>query len=367
MTDFDFVDLADDQSLVTLVAAEERIGVDTEFMRERTFFSQLCLIQVAAQDKIVCADPLALTDADQARKDAVWQAILKPAWILHSGRQDIEVVYQTCGFMPAALFDTQIAAALLGFQPQIGYAGLVSELFDIELAKSHTRADWSRRPLSESILNYAAEDVQYLLPACDLLTERLHELGRFQWAVEDSTDLLDATLYEPAPELAIERVKGARNMRGRERAAASELAAWREHEALRTNRPRQWIMRDSVLLDIAVTEPTTLAELGDIQDLAESTIRRAGKKLLEIIDSAIHDKSDYRPPARPGEREKSLLKKMQIVVSSAAESLGIATEILAPRKELSAAMHGERASRVFRGWRKEIIGQSLLEILENSE
>ncbi len=292
MTDFEFVDLADDQSLVTLLAAEERIGVDTEFMREKTFFSQLCLLQIAAQDKIVCADPLALIDADQSRKDAVWQAILQPAWILHSGRQDIEVIFQTCGRMPAALFDTQIAAAMLGYQPQIGYAGLVAELFDIELAKSHTRADWSKRPLTASLLDYAAEDVQYLLPACDVLTERLRDLGRLQWVVEDSMDLLDATLYEPAPELAIERLKGARNMRGRERAAAAELAAWREHAALRTNRPRQWIMRDSVLLDIAATQPTTLGELADIQDLAESTIRRSGKKLLKIVATATHDRSN---------------------------------------------------------------------------
>jgi len=132
-----------------------------------------------------------------------------------------------------------------------------------------------------------------------------------------------------------------------------------------SNRPRQWIVRDSVLLDIAVTRPGTLAELGDIQDLAESTVRRAGKKLLEIIDTATHDKSNYKPPARPGEREKSLLKKMQQVVSEAAESLGIATEIVAPKKELSAALLGERRSRVFRGWRREIVGDALTELLDN--
>jgi len=365
MTDFDFVDLADDQSLVSLVEAEERIGIDTEFMREKTFFAELCLIQVAAGNRIVCADPLPLAGADKAHRDALWQAITKPDWVLHSGRQDIEVIYQTSGVLPSALFDTQIAAAMLGYQPQIGYAGLVSELFGIELAKSHTRADWSRRPLADSVLNYAAEDVEHLLPACDQLSERLDQLGRLQWVVEDSLDLLDTTLYEPAPELAIERLKGARNMRGRERAAAGDLAAWREREALRSNKPRQWIMRDAVLLDIAVTQPGTLGELGDIQDLAESTIRRAGKKLLGIVATATHDKSNYIPPARPGEREKSLLKKMQQVVSTAAESLGIATEIVAPKRELSAAMRGENGSRVFRGWRREVVGDALTEILQD--
>ncbi len=365
MTDFDLVDLADDSSLATLVAAEERIGVDTEFMREKTFFAELCLIQVAAGKQIVCADPIPLAEAAVTQKDVLWQALTKPTWVLHSGRQDIEVVYQTSGKMPSALFDTQIAAAILGFKPQIGYAGLVSELFGIELAKSHTRADWSRRPLADSVLNYAAEDVKYLLPACDELTERLQKLGRYEWVIEDSTDLLDIALYEPAPEIAIERLKGARNLRGRERAAAVELAGWREREALRTNRPRQWIMRDSVLLDIAVAQPVTLGELENIRDLAESTIRRAGNKLLEIVATATHDKSNYKPPARPGEREKALLKKLQQRVSAAAEALGIATEIVAPKKELSAAIRGEENSRVFRGWRREIVGDALTEVLSS--
>lgn len=366
MTDFEFVDLAEDTSLASLVTAEERIGVDTEFMREKTYFAELCLIQVAAGKQIVCADPLPLAEAAAAKKNAFWRAITKPAWVLHSGRQDIEVVYQTSGVMPSALFDTQIAAAILGYQPQIGYAGLVNELFGAELAKSHTRANWSRRPLAESVLNYAAEDVKYLLPACDELTERLHKLGRYAWVIEDSLDLLDAALYEAAPEVAIERLKGARNLRGRERAAAGELADWREREALRTNRPRQWIMRDAVLLDIAVSQPGRLGELGNIQDLAEGTIRRAGKKLIEIVATATHDKSNYRPPARPGEREKALLREMQQKVSSAAEELGIATEIVAPKKELAAALGGEKSSRVFRGWRREIVGDALAEILHNS-
>lgn len=366
MPDYRFVDLKLDQSLASLVSTSERIGVDTEFMREKTFFSQLCLVQVSTSSEIVCADPLDLDTVDKAMTEAFWKELMKPLWILHSGRQDIEVIFQTSGQMPREIFDTQVAAALLGYQPQIGYANLVTELFEVELAKSHTRADWSRRPLSDDVMSYAAEDVEYLLPAYELLGERLEKIGRLEWALQDSADLLDVALYEPDPALAINRLKGARNLRGRGRAAATELAAWREREALRTNRPRQWIMRDQILIDIAMTQPTSRNDLASISGLPESTIRRAGEQLLAIVDDATHDESGYSPPPRPDERQKTVLKTMQQTVSACAEDLGISTELIAPKKELSAAMLGHRDSRVFRGWRGDIIGDALLELLENS-
>lgn len=363
MPDYQLIDLATDRSLETLLAEEERIGVDTEFMREKTFFAQLCLIQVAAKKTFVCADPLTL---DDARRDEVWQALTKPAWVLHSGRQDIEVVYQSCERMPHTLFDTQIAAALLGYQPQIGYAGLVKELFDVELAKSHTRANWSRRPLSDAVLQYAAEDVEYLLPAADLLTEKLTALGRLSWASEDSADLLDIDLYALDPEAAVDRLKAAINLQGRARAAAVQIAAWREREAIRRNQPRQWIMRDSVLIGIAVSGPENRNQLAAIEGMPESAVRRAGEQLLSIVAATTHDETNYKPPPRSNEKQKALLKAMQKLVAAQAVSLGIATEIVAPRKVLSAAMLGARNSRVFRGWRLKSVGQALLELLENA-
>ena len=366
MPDYRFVDLGLDLSLASLVAATDRIGVDTEFMREKTFFSQLCLVQVSTGREIVCADPLNLDAANESSTDAFWVAMMQPLWILHSARQDIEVVFQSTGQMPRQIFDTQIAAAFLGYQPQMGYGTLVAELFDVELAKSHTRADWSRRPLSESVLSYAAEDVEYLLPAHELLTDRLNGLGRLEWALEDSADLLDKRLYEPDPALAIDRLKGARNLRGRSRAAAAALAAWREQEAVRSNRPRQWIMRDQMLIDLAMKQPSNHDDLTGIDGLPESTIRRAGDQLLGIIDDTTHDESGYHPPGRPDEKQKALLKKIQQVVNACAESIGIAAELVAPKKELSAAMLGDRESRVFRGWRKDVVGNELLEVLENA-
>lgn len=365
MPDYRYVELFADDTMNAELGDLERIGVDTEFMRERTFFSQLCLVQIATETGIVCADPLGKEAASDGWSEPFWRAAMQPEWVVHSARQDIEVIYQSAGRMPAAVFDTQIAAAFLGYQPQLGYAGLVAELFSVELDKSHTRADWTKRPLSAAVLNYAAEDVLYLLPAYEELLQRLDKVGRQQWARQDSADLLDPALYETDPMLAINRLKGARNLRGRARAAALHLAAWREREALRANRPRQWIMRDHVLIEIAVSCPDNMSAMAAIDGIAEGTVRRAGDELLGILKDATHDESGYQPPTRPDEQQKSALKHMQKQVSKCADELGIAAELLAPKKELSAAMLGNRQSRVFNGWRRDIIGERLLETLES--
>ncbi len=358
MKQTEMVNLQRDSSVAALAVAAERIGVDTEFMREKTFFAELCLVQLSIGDRLICADPLGATDLSE-----FWSALMSCEWVVHSGRQDMEVVYQAAGALPRRVFDTQIAAALLGYAPQIGYAGLVAELFDVELAKSHTRADWSQRPLSAEVLHYAVEDVEYLLPAFDLLNEQLDRLGRRSWALQDSMDLLDMTLYDIDPELAIDRIKGARNMSGTARAVATRLAAWRENEAVRRNRPRQWILRDAALLEIAQIRPTSRRALQAIPDVAESTVSRAGDEWLEIIANAATTICDYEPPPKPDEQQKSILNRMLKAVADCAAELAISAEIVAPRKELSSLLAGGRDLRVLRGWRRELVGKDLLMIL----
>lgn len=335
------------------------LGVDTEFMREKTFFAQLCLVQLATPEDIFCVDPLA-----DFEMSSFWRKISDKTWVVHSARQDIEVVHQSAGCMPRTLFDTQIAAGLLGYAPQLGYAGLVSELFGVEIAKSHTRADWTRRPLSEALLQYAAEDVEYLLPAYDALAESLDHKGRLSWAQQDSSLLLDPALYQVDPLRAIERLKGARNLRGRSRTAAANLAGWRESEAVRTNRPRQWILRDSSLLELAKSLPSSIGDLARIEQLPPRLIRRAGDELLALIADSAGEHANYRPPAPSNEQHNMLLKSMQSTVAECADDLGVVPEIIASRKELSAAIvSGTRDSRVFSGWRKEQIGERLLQLL----
>lgn len=355
----EFTFLPRPESLDVLLSGCRQIGVDTEFLREKTYYAELCLVQLATPDEIVCIDLLA-----EGNHTEFWKSVLARDWVVHSARQDIEIVWQAAGTMPASLFDTQIAAGLLGYPAQMGYAGLVEALFDVQMAKTHTRADWSKRPLREALLQYAAEDVEYLLPAAEILTARLEAAGRLEWAREDSELLLDPALYDVSELDAVGRLKGARNLRGRQRAAAARLAAWREAEAVRVNRPRQWIAKDSVLLEVARRLPATPAVLGDVAGLPARLVERAGRQLLDAVAESAGDRGDYEPPQRPNEAQKALLAEMQARVARQARELGIAAEIIAARKELAAiAVSGTRESRVLRGWRGTLVGDELLALL----
>lgn len=364
MHPFQLVDGRNLDPLLKVLAREERVGLDTEFMRESTYFPQLCLVQISTASQIFCADPLGGYDLAE-----LWQALVRPSWVVHSGRQDLEVLFLASGLMPNRLLDTQIAAALLGYAPQLGYAALVKELFGVELAKSHTRADWSRRPLAPEYLRYAAEDVEYLLPSYDLLAKRLATEGRLGWAEEDALDLLDRSLYAPDPDAAVYRLKGARYLRGRPRRAAENLAAWREREAVRLDRPRQWILKDTVLLALAVAGPTGEAALARTAGLPPKVLCRSGNELLAILAAAGTDAAspdDYEPPPRSDDTQKQRLKLMLAQVAKIAGDLGIQPEVIASRKELAAALNGERRLRVFKGWRRDLIGEKLLGLLDGS-
>jgi ribonuclease D len=351
--------IEDPDSLVPELQQQGLVGIDTEFMRERTYFAQLCLTQIASRDDIWCVDPLS-----GHQQGAFWKELLSHEWVVHSARQDIEVIYQTAGAMPTSIFDTQIAAGLLGYPAQMGYAGLLKELFDVEIHKTHTRADWSKRPLREEYLQYAAEDVEYLLAAFDVLTQKLEDKGRLEWAREDAAWLLDPALYEIGDEQAIDRVKGARNFRGRRRAAAARLAAWRESEAIKRDRPRQWIMRDNVLLDIAYKLPQSASEMANLQGVPPKLVQRVGSQLLDAIEASAADENSYQPPRPPDEGQKSLLKEMQARVAACAAELDITAETLASKRELSAVIiSGNQSSRVFSGWRAEVIGRDLMELM----
>ena len=358
MPSFTQVDKPD--SLAGQLQEFEVLGVDTEFMREKTFFAELCLVQISTGKDIYCVDPL----KGNGMK-AFWDELMQKTWVVHSGRQDVEVVYQSAGKMPRKMFDSQIAAGLLGYAPQMGYATLVKELFDVEIAKSHTRADWSRRPLSDAVLQYAAEDVEYLLPAYQSLTESLEKKERLAWAEEDSAQLLNPALYDIDPLLAIGRMKGARNLHGKRRAAAARLAAWRESEALRANRPRQWIAKDSSLLDLATTLPTSVDELSKIDGFPAGLIRRSGEAVIAAITAALSDENNYAPPRPPDESQKLLLKTMQKQVAECAGDLGLAAETVASKRDLAAIIfEGDQDLKVLNGWRRRIIGDRLLELLE---
>jgi ribonuclease D len=242
--------------LATRLRAQPRVGLDTEFLRERTYRAQLCLVQLSWAGGSVCVDPLALEDLGPLA-----QLLTAPAVkVMHASRQDLEVLLPVAG-LTRPVFDTQIAAGLTGLPAQIGYAELVRRLLGHELAKSHTRTDWSRRPLSAEQLAYALDDVNYLLPLADRLQQELARLGRLAWLEEELQELADAGTLSVDPEKAWQRLKGLRDLDPGRLRLARALAAWRERNAIEHDRPRGWILEESVLREIVLQVPRTLEAL----------------------------------------------------------------------------------------------------------
>lgn len=343
-----------------VIAAEELLYLDTEFVRTTQFSPRLCLTQIAAGDRVFCVDELAGMDTAP-----LWDLLSagRGLRIVHAAKQDMEVAWVRHKRLPAPLFDTQIAAALVGQPAQVGYAGLVKALLDVDVDKTHTRADWSLRPLAPELIHYAASDVVHLPLVYGILREQLEKLGRYDWAVEDSARLVDPALYIVDPNEAWRRLAGLPRLPVPAQLRARRLARWREENALRADRPRQWILGDKSLLDIAMRRPRTESELAGCAEVAPGTARRQGEALLAELDAADREYSsgtDLRQESRPELVDPGQLKRIGQVVDDVAKSLGLAPEILATRKDITAAIRGEPGLRPLTGWRRTVIGEPLL-------
>lgn len=346
----------------TEIAKHQQIAIDTEFVRTNTYTPHLGLIQLTAGNLTACVDPLADMDMNQ-----LWELLFDPERtnILHSGKQDMEVMWFEEGAIIRNLIDTQICAGLLGYPAQIGYAGLAADLLNIEISKDQTRTDWSQRPLTEAQLKYAAEDVVHLPKMHRMLEERLREQNRYEWAIEDSAELCQISLYKPEPADAWQRVKSIPFMPPAQQARARALATWRETRAFASNKPRQWIMGDKALLQLAIENPANEKALDRLGELPPSLARNQGQKLISIL-SAANDafaKGDMglQQQVFDIDREKILGKKLAKLISAKAEELGIAAEILASKRDISALLRDSANARALKGWRYEAIGKELQE------
>ncbi|HMK84610.1 MAG TPA: ribonuclease D [Steroidobacteraceae bacterium] len=355
-----------DEQLAPLARALESggsIGVDTEFLRERTFFPKLCLLQLAAGGRVWCVDTLKCGGLDP-----LVPALTDPASrkVIHAARQDLETLYLEAKRVISPVFDTQIAAGCIGLKPQIGYAELVSRFLDVTLAKDQTRTNWSKRPLTAAQLEYAADDVKYLNELADRLTERLRALGREAWVLEDCAALEDVRLYEPDPEKAWERLRGLRKLAPALRARGRALAVWRERMARELNLPRGWIVSDPAILRLAETSPATRAALSAALEGERPMAAAVAESLLETLHRPGAAAPDEEPAAdeRPTPEQKAAIERLTRVLESRASELGVSPEILAPRAELKALAMGQRNSASLTGWRRQEIGQRLLGALE---
>jgi ribonuclease D len=349
------------EELATHMLAEPRVGLDTEFLRERTYRAQLCLVQLSSPAGAACVDPLTLTELAPLARLLTAPAVMK---VMHASRQDLEVLLPHVG-LTQPVFDTQIAAGLIGLPAQVGYAEAVRRLLGRELAKSHTRTDWSRRPLSPEQLTYALDDVNYLLPLAERLQEELVRLGRLQWLHEELAALTDPGTLSVAPEMAWQRLKGLKDLDPARTRLTRALAAWRERGAIEHNRPRGWILDEAVLREIVLRVPRSGAELEAIREMPAGLVRRRGAELLGLIAAAAIP--DPAPPlpgrARPDPDKTALLKKLGGITQAVASELQLMPEVLATRRDLEQLADGARAGALLQGWRRAVLGERLLAAL----
>ena len=347
--------VATDAALAALLDALARastVAVDTEFVREKTYYPQLCLIQVATRDHAACIDCLAPLDLVP-----LFELLFRAdrTWVLHSARQDLEVIWQRAERLPPRLIDTQIAAALIGWPPQVGLEGLLERTLDVTLGESFARTDWSRRPLPGPALHYALEDVRHLLPAWDVLERRLRELGRLAWLHEDCARALAERPV--ADETAVwARLKGVHALPIPAQCAALELVRWRERAAQRSDRPRRWLLEDDKLLALAAALPQTPDDVGELMPPKFAT--RNGQEIVAAVarrndpdtQALVRANGAQQPP------DKGKVKALQEDARKRAASLGIEPEILATRRDLVALAAGRPPAHLRDGWRAAALG-----------
>ena len=364
VNDFVFIDNA--QALDELCQQfkdDNWLAVDTEFVRDSTYYPEFCLLQIGNQAISACIDVLAIDDLS-----CVIELLFNPSCIkvFHAASQDLELFYHLCQRVPQPLFDTQIAAPLLGFPEQVGYATLVSQYLGVHLGKGQQRTDWSKRPLSQAQLSYAAGDVAYLAKIYPLMIDRLAKLDRQNWLEVDLEKLAQPERYDIPEEEAWRRIKATKKLKGVRLRAAQRLAAWREQTARNVNKPRNWILRDEALIDIANLLPSDREGLSRVRSLKGRSGEKYFDNFLYEVAEAKNDpvpKVDQEKPTNMIPVDAALVDLLMALVQLRAEENEINANVLASRKALEQAIRRDQASPVFQGWRAEIIGEDVKKMI----
>lgn len=346
------------------LATHDFVTVDTEFLRETTYYPKLCLIQMASAEEIVLVDPLA-EGLDLAPFFAL-MANEKVTKVFHAARQDLEIIWQKGRLIPAPLFDSQVAAMVCGFGEQVSYESLASSLAQAKIDKSSRFTDWSRRPLTDAQLVYAAADVTHLRTVYEKLQAKLTKTNRQDWIADEMGILNNSRTYESPPEDAWMRVK-ARVRKPVERAVLMEVAAWREREAQNRDVPRGRILKDDALAEIAVAMPKSMEDMARLRAVPNGFERsRSGGDLLEAVARGKARDLATVPPfetERPG-GSGALVQLLKVLLQSVAEKNHVASKLIASSDDIDRlAARPELDMPVLNGWRGEIFGQAALALI----
>jgi len=346
--------------------SQKYITFDTEFVREKTYFPKLCLIQIAFKDGAAIIDPL-VEDLDlQPFFDVLAnEKILK---IVHSGRQDIEIFYHLTGKMPKPVFDTQIAASVCGFGRCISYDSLVFEVTKVELDKSSRLTDWSLRPLDNNQLEYALRDVTFLIPCYEYLQKYLKDHNRTSWIEDETAALLDERCYQVDPDAAWQKIKHSAHST-RFLSALKELAAWRERRAMRYNIPKRSILKDEMLVAIASTNPKTIDDLKQVRNIrADVSNGKLAVEILEALETSRRlpltselKKIDKEHRVHIPSGAAALTELLKLVLKIKCEQEGVVESVVADEQDLRniACGHDEN-NPLLEGWRYELFGKDAL-------
>ena len=333
------------------------LAVDTEFVREETYYGQLCLVQVSDGTTHACIDALALD------LKPLWEFLLRPELlkVLHSAGQDLELFVQHAGHCPRPLFDTQIAAALLGHGEQLGYAALVERRLGVAVDKSLSRTDWSKRPLPEPALVYAADDVRHLSAIYPSLRDELAKRGRLEWLEAEGARLTEASRYKPDPARAWRSLKGLGRLAPEAQQRAAKLVTWRETEAMARNRPRRWILDDPSILQMASRVPDSVENLAKIEGVSARRIERSGADLIELLKEPVEAVAlidDARETPEQRAKTQALLDHLR----TRALELEVAATLVATRSDIERLVREGPGAAVplLSGWRRELLGNELL-------
>jgi len=359
---------ADLDAVITRLRTEPYVTIDTEFVREKTYYPELCLVQLAGREDVVVIDTLAegidLASLGELLAD---ETVVK---VFHAARQDLEIFLHIFGALPRALFDTQVAAMVAGYGDQVGYDNLVGALTGAAIDKAHRFSDWSARPLTPAQIAYAAADVTHLRTVYEKLIEKLAADNRADWMESELAVLNDPTTFRPDPETLWEKLRPRTNNR-RLLGVLQATVAWREREAQRVDVPRQRIIRDESLLEVAATTPADPAALGRVRGVTRGFAEgKSGAALIETVRQALALKEDELPRAGKGGKEgpkpsPALVALLKVLLAAKCEEHQVAAKLVASAEEIEAlALGAGGALPVLHGWRGEIFGADAVALRE---
>jgi ribonuclease D len=342
--------------------------IDTEFIRQTTYYPILALLQVYDGKTIALIDPVAIKDLSPLFDICFDPNIVK---VLHSARQDMEIFYNICGKLPTPVFDTQIAAALLGYGSQIGYAALAKAVLDIELDKSQTRTDWLKRPLTQKQLDYAGNDVRYLEQIYKIQKQQLQDQHRLSWLENDFNFLTEQETYQVDKLNLWKKIRGFNRLKPEQLVILQYLVAWREDIAIEKNLARKKVIHDDFLLEIAIQKPTHHNELANFQCLSERLVRIYGKTLIQLVNQALNSPKENWPkqPKRIqlNQQQDAMTDCLMAINHLCADNNNISPNCLCNRKELEKLVLGKRSLGILSGWRFELAGKQLLDFLNGEK